>query len=93
MQVYMPSRMVRWEEIRIHARGENGELMFVQPEPDALCLGFIPLFASEEHARERFADESITISPVTVSSASVVEENSPQRDDEKHESSSEESQA
>ncbi len=90
MQVFMPSRMVRWDEIRIPARGENGELTYIKPMPDAVCIGFVPLFLNESDARERFPDEAVNILVVNIEGGAAegaVEEDSQRRDDEKHESS------
>jgi hypothetical protein len=61
MKVYVANKLVRWEDIRIPTLKEDGEVGFIQPMPDSITIGFLPVFAEQEQARIRFPDESVTI--------------------------------
>jgi hypothetical protein len=89
MQLFYPSRYVHWEEVVIPHKDKHGEEELVRMTGSAACPGFIPVFGSYEAARAQFPELDVVIQSLTIED----HVGSPQQDDEKHESSLEESQA
>ena len=66
MKVFYPNHVVRWNEIRIPYRDAEGDVAYISPLPDEVCVGFIPVFAHPDTIKERFPHMTVAINEAEI---------------------------